>query len=656
MKHSISILLLFISASAAVAQRPFNQDPGNPNLDFSSGNFSSWQLSWGSRGNPYTYSGTIAGGNSHTLVDIYGTNWDGNAGSGQLKRVPDGLDRVVRLGDPAGGGYGAAKSYAMRYDIRVHADFPILFFQLAAIMDKTHTASDNTYYKFSIRDSNGNYLISPPCGGLSMSPRGLTSGGSNIITTPAIPYSLLPEIGSIAYQPWQSVALDVSSYAGQTLTIAYEHNDCYTGHHGSYTYLSAAMRSASDTFYFCRGAATTTLKPYHPHFSAYLWNTGATTDSLTVSNPADGASYTCRVTSYNGCSAVFTYVLKEVRTEAGFTFTPTGQCNQVGFSDRSVTNYGTIRSRVWDFGDPASGQSNHDTRPDPVHTYPRPGYYTVTLTVTDAGCSHTTRKEIHVSPEGTLAQLKLPATACAGDTLTLEDITENSLSRIWLLDSKLLPETSRILRIAVPQPGTNAITLIATGSNGCPDTLRQSIAVHGLPQAAITVTPLTLAAPVTQPEFTFKAVAPAAIRYEWDFGYNGLTAGEQYGSCIYPPAVAAYRVRLGVYDRNGCYNTTSVTVHVRPPDLMMPNAFSPNGDGLNDQFGPVNVTNQAVKEFSIFNRYGQRVFYTLHPETGWDGNYRQQACDAGVYYYIIRYSVPGSDEEYNLKGEVMLVR
>lgn len=138
MKYIIYTILLLHLSHTTIAQEPFNQNLGNPNLDFRSGNFSNWQLSWGNRGTPYTNNGIMTGANSHTIVEIYGTNWDGNAGPGNLKRVPDGLATVARLGAPAGGGYGNPKSYAMKYNITVNATYPILFFQLASVMDITH--------------------------------------------------------------------------------------------------------------------------------------------------------------------------------------------------------------------------------------------------------------------------------------------------------------------------------------------------------------------------------------------------------------------------------------------------------------------------------------------------------------------------------------
>src|SRR5690554_1323926 len=70
------------------SQGTFNQDPNNPNLDFSKDDFTNWELTWGPRTNPVHFSGA-SGISSPVIVQVYGNNWDGNAGVGNLKRVPD---------------------------------------------------------------------------------------------------------------------------------------------------------------------------------------------------------------------------------------------------------------------------------------------------------------------------------------------------------------------------------------------------------------------------------------------------------------------------------------------------------------------------------------------------------------------------------------
>jgi gliding motility-associated-like protein len=147
-----------------------------------------------------------------------------------------------------------------------------------------------------------------------------------------------------------------------------------------------------------------------------------------------------------------------------------------------------------------------------------------------------------------------------------------------------------------------------------------------------------------------------ATNYLWNLGYGNAAATGQYTNFSYPPEIAEYEVLLKTYNQHGCYDSSSVIVSIMPPDFMIPNAFSPNGDGINDVFRIVNITNHQIKELSIYNRYGQRVFYGHHPESGWDGTLKGKPCDVGIYYYLLRYSMPDSDKEYVIKGDVTLIK
>lgn len=67
----------------------------------------------------------------------------------------------------------------------------------------------------------------------------------------------------------------------------------------------------------------------------------------------------------------------------------------------------------------------------------------------------------------------------------------------------------------------------------------------------------------------------------------------------------------------------------------MPNAFTPNNDGLNDCFGIQNWRVVSGFEFSVYNRWGQLVFYTTDPNNCWNGNFKSEIQNAGLYAYII---------------------
>jgi len=111
-------------------------------------------------------------------------------------------------------------------------------------------------------------------------------------------------------------------------------------------------------------------------------------------------------------------------------------------------------------------------------------------------------------------------------------------------------------------------------------------------------------------------------------------------------------------DTTGCtgYDTISVKVdNINKGGYMMPNAFTPNNDGLNDCFrikywGVINDL-----EFSIYNRWGERIFFTRDATQCWDGTYKGVKQNGGVYVYMIK-AKTNCEAEVFRKGTFVLVR
>ena len=95
---------------------------------------------------------------------------------------------------------------------------------------------------------------------------------------------------------------------------------------------------------------------------------------------------------------------------------------------------------------------------------------------------------------------------------------------------------------------------------------------------------------------------------------------------------------------------------VKTSTLLMPNAFSPNGDGINDIYKPKDGY-QNIEEFHayIYNRWGQKLFEWSDPSTGWDGTYNGKPVKDGVYFCLVK--AKGADgKTYNIKRDVNLLR
>jgi len=127
-----------------------------------------------------------------------------------------------------------------------------------------------------------------------------------------------------------------------------------------------------------------------------------------------------------------------------------------------------------------------------------------------------------------------------------------------------------------------------------------------------------------------------ALRYNWT-PPAGLSSTTIYNPLARPTAETKYYV-TGT-DANGCINRDSITVEItdtRHGDNLMANAFTPNGDGRNDCYG---ISYWGVIEkidFSIYNRGGQRIFYSRDPYACWNGKFQGVDQPAGVYVYFIK--------------------
>lgn len=146
--------------------------------------------------------------------------------------------------------------------------------------------------------------------------------------------------------------------------------------------------------------------------------------------------------------------------------------------------------------------------------------------------------------------------------------------------------------------------------------------------------------------------------YHWDFGDNTDTVGLDPVH-IYQDT-GTFNVLLTIQDRNGCVDTISNSLYVDPVfSFYMPNAFSPNDNGLNDEFGPIgSYFDDTYYEFEVYSRWGELLFETRDPYESWKGDYSlttKNPVPLGVYSWIIRVEdVLG--EEHVYKGIVTVVR
>jgi gliding motility-associated-like protein len=96
-----------------------------------------------------------------------------------------------------------------------------------------------------------------------------------------------------------------------------------------------------------------------------------------------------------------------------------------------------------------------------------------------------------------------------------------------------------------------------------------------------------------------------------------------------------------------------IEVEIELNEIFVPDAFSPNSDGINDKV----FVRGSIKEFSfsVFNRWGEVVFRTQNQSQGWDGSYRSKELDAGVFVYYLS-GTDATGNSFNKKGNITLVK
>lgn len=145
--------------------------------------------------------------------------------------------------------------------------------------------------------------------------------------------------------------------------------------------------------------------------------------------------------------------------------------------------------------------------------------------------------------------------------------------------------------------------------------------------------------------------------WEWRFGDSGV-AYDRNPFFVFT-TLGKDTVSLRVINQaSGCESVSeeNLVVNIVEYELAVPNVFTPNGDGQNDEF---RVVYRSLKKYSIviFNRWGRKVYESTNPAEGWDGTVGGGMAPPGVYFYYIEAESYNKDEQIKpLKGPVHLIR
>ena len=439
---------------------------------------------------------------------------------------------------------------------------------------------------------------------------------------------------------------------------------------------SIAGSVSSGETYFVTSCADTTVTIVNTSFDEanideYLWEfdiPGSTQPlswserDLTITFPAPG-EYLGTMTlnpGQEGCSDeanVRVVISPPIFPDFSFEY-DTCVADPVLFSDQTDISNLNIEGYLWDFGDGVTSNER-----DPSHQYEEPGDKLVSLTITDTlGCSETYQQTVTWFPAPPIIIIE-PNTSvgCPPEIITFENLSR-PIDTTYQIDwdfgdgqstSGLNPSTTYNI------PGTYTVTVDITSPIGCfiSDTFPDLIFVDSLPIANFVVSPprgvSNFAPEVEMTDLSFNTVF-----WDWKF------AGGQDSSILKNPFyvfqdTGLQEVQLTVTSFFGCTDTLRQMVDVVPKvTFFMPNAFTPNKDGLNEVFEGVGVF-RGIRNYKmgIWNRYGQLIYETTDINAGWNGRYQNngKVSPNGVYVYRISFTGPRGELE-QLEGYATLLK
>lgn len=312
-------------------------------------------------------------------------------------------------------------------------------------------------------------------------------------------------------------------------------------------------------------------------------------------------------------------------------------------------------SFTWIFGD-NSAPVVAGTAPV-THAFPGAGTYNVQLILTDTNYCNapdTFRLPLRVSPLVD-AQFTTPATGCAPYEAFFQNNSLGGQQFFWDFgDGTNSTAVSPVKTYAVP--GTYRIKMIAIDSSTCNiiDSTEQTVIVSGKPTADFSFTPVPSQENIPT---TFTNSSTVVPRYKWFFGdgdslltfRRDTLVRHQYNQ------TGTYNACLIAINEFGCTDTICRPVPaIVNPLIDVVSAFTPNGDGVNDRavvfgFGVAKMT------FRIYNRWGQLMFETATPRTGWDGNFNGKPQPMDAYGFTLEAEMV-SGEKVKRSGSITLIR
>jgi gliding motility-associated-like protein len=326
----------------------------------------------------------------------------------------------------------------------------------------------------------------------------------------------------------------------------------------------------------------------------------------------------------------------------------------IAFQNMSVGAY----DYNWDFNDGSNAFVSN-----PTHQFPSVGTYNVVLTATDpnTGCIDSVMQPVTIAPTPNPDFSYSDSIGCGMlNVFYTAAVYNTSWNYVWNFGNGASTEQVGQVGYQFTQQGCYDISLTVTNTQGCSatETNFNVACVYESPVAVAGADPTEVT--TLEPLVEFSNNSENATSYAWNFGDGTYGFGFE-PIHLFPAEPADYVVSLVAMNEVGCTDTAYVSIHVEENLIYyVPNSFTPNDDEKNQVFLP--IISQGFKPgtylLRIFNRWGELVFESKDPYTGWGGDYgpNHTNCQSGTYTWVLNFQVLQTQEDKEFVGHVNLIK
>jgi gliding motility-associated-like protein len=383
-----------------------------------------------------------------------------------------------------------------------------------------------------------------------------------------------------------------------------------------------------------------------------LWNTNVSNNKVFDTY----GIYTIKLvaTTDSACADSITKIFEVApQTQMSLISTQDTQCyknHAFVLTNNSTVPTGTV-SYTWNYSN-----SDVDTIAQPApKTFSSSGKYQLTLlALTDKGCRDSVVRNFTLYPS---PELNFEVNdVCGSDSARFSNFSKVTTGRVvnwhWDLGDGDTSDAKNPIHY-YNNFGIYNVSVIGITDLGCPDTLFVDTALFVKPAPKSFFNTKLDEQRGNETSYQFFDQSTDADDYYWNFD-RGETSRQANPNFTFKDT-GKYHIILTVSNTEGCFSSHDTTIFVVPDiELYIPNAFSPNKDVINPVFRIEGSYFYREFEMQIFDRWGQRVFYSNDPEIGWDGTYDGRRMPEGIYIYSVR--IIGTDTKVrNYKGNLHLL-